>query len=234
MAIVSEDEVTEIEGIKLASSVQVGDLGSIIFPAAKALLSWLRHQECIESKYVLGNQRVQHNSSLKTKILIQVNSDSICTTQSSFSELGSGTGLVGLAAGLLGAEVIMTDLPIYIPQIQASIECNKTKFEYKVSAAALDWGENLSDDKFIRRKPDFLLLSDCIYYEQSLEPLVNTIKALTDVRSTVLLSYERRPEKSELYFEFFKLIESEYTNEILFETESPYGNSVFVMKLRKI
>ena len=66
MAIVSEDEVTEIEGIKLASSVQVGDLGSIIFPAAKALLSWLRHQECIESKYVLGNQRVQHNSSLKT------------------------------------------------------------------------------------------------------------------------------------------------------------------------
>ena len=56
MAMVNEDEVTEIEGIKLASSVQVGDLGSIIFPAAKALLSWLRHHECIESKYILGNQ----------------------------------------------------------------------------------------------------------------------------------------------------------------------------------
>ena len=55
MDMVNEDEVTEVEGIKLASSVQVGDLGSIIFPAAKALLSWLRHQECIESKYVLGN-----------------------------------------------------------------------------------------------------------------------------------------------------------------------------------
>ena len=56
---VNEDEITEIEGIKLVSSVQVGDLGSIIFPAAKALLSWLRHQECIESKYVLGNQGLQ-------------------------------------------------------------------------------------------------------------------------------------------------------------------------------
>ena len=63
---------------------------------------------------------------------------------------------------------------------------------------------------------------------------MNTIKLLTDVTSTVLLSYERRPEKLELYVEFFKLVESEYTNEILFETESPYGNSVFVMKLRKI
>ena len=66
MDMVNEDEVTEVEGIKLASSVQVGDLGSIIFPAAKALLSWLRHHEYIESKYVLGNQGLQRNSSLKT------------------------------------------------------------------------------------------------------------------------------------------------------------------------
>ena len=128
----------------------------------------------------------------------------------------------------------MTDLPIYIPQIQANIECNRTKFKYEVSSEALDWEENLSNHKLLRRKPDFLLLSDCIYYEQSLNPLVNTIKRFTDVRSTVLLSYERRPEKSELYVEFFNLIESEYTNEILFETESPYGNSVFVMKMKKI
>ena len=166
--------------------------------------------------------------------MIQIDPDSICTNQLSFSELGSGTGIVGLAAGLLGAEVIMTDLPIYIPQIQASIECNNRKFKYEVSSEALDWEENLSNHKLLRRKPDFLLLSDCIYYEQSLNPLVNTIKRLTDVGSMVLLSYERRPEKSELYVEFFNLIESEYTNEILFETESPYGNSVFVMKLRKI
>ena len=128
----------------------------------------------------------------------------------------------------------MTDLPIYIPQIQANIECNRTKFKYEVSSEALDWEENLSNHKLLRRKPDFLLLSDCIYYEQSLDHLVNTIKRFTDVRSTILLSYERRPEKSELYVEFFKLIESEYTKELLFETESPYGNSVFVMKMKKI
>ena len=34
-------EVMEIGGVKLVSSVMIGDMGSIVFPAARCMVDWL-------------------------------------------------------------------------------------------------------------------------------------------------------------------------------------------------
>ena len=142
--------------------------------------------------------------------------------------------MVGIAAGILGANVLLTDLPVYIPQLQATIEANIPALEDRVNAKALDWSEDLTeDDSRMRRKADILLLSDCIYYENSLDPLVNTMKCLTDIHSTVILSYERRPEKLDLYKEFFSIVEKSFVKEVLSEVSSPYGNPVLLIKMKK-
>ena len=59
------------------------------------------------------------------------------------------------------------------------------------------------------------------------------MNSLIDVDSTIIFSYEQRPEKLELYKEFFKLSEKVFTSEILSEIQSPYGNSVFLIKMKK-
>ena len=48
-------DLIEVEGIRLASFVPIGDMGSIIFPAARVLLSWLKSQKNLRTLYVIGN-----------------------------------------------------------------------------------------------------------------------------------------------------------------------------------
>ncbi|XP_026731298.1 protein-lysine methyltransferase METTL21D-like [Trichoplusia ni] len=95
-------------------------------------------------------------------------------------ELGSGLGVVGLTAATLGAQVTLTDLPEALPLLRKNINENK----YKISsmggyaiAEALIWGETspLFDEKY-----DMVLLADCVYYEEAVDPLINTLKCLVN------------------------------------------------------
>ncbi|KAL3891239.1 hypothetical protein ACJMK2_003502 [Sinanodonta woodiana] len=149
-------------------------------------------------------------------------------------ELGSGTGAVGLMAGSYGADVTMTDLPEFIPLIQLNIDTNKHLFVTKVTAAALPWGR-LQD---IEENCDIILLADCIYYEDSLEPLVNTIDQLCSDRTTVYCSYEERSigNNPEVERKFFKLVRQKFdVEEIPQDRHDPHFRSgdIHIMKFRK-
>ncbi len=55
-------------------------------------------------------------------------------------ELGSGTGLAGLAASALGAaRVVLSDLPYVMPQLAAAIAANTGTAKGVVEALPLDW-----------------------------------------------------------------------------------------------
>ena len=58
-------------------------------------------------------------------------------------EVGSGTGVAGLAAACAGASrVVLTDLPEAVPRLVEAIERNKAVLQgAEVSAAACEWGD---------------------------------------------------------------------------------------------
>lgn len=128
-------------------------------------------------------------------------------------ELGAGTGLVGLTAACLGASVLLTDLPALLPLLELNLTENGDKLQGNTEARVLKWGQDVS--AFV--KPDVILVADCIYYQQSLEPLVVTLKELSDHNTEILMSYEEREtgNKPMLQKRFFELIEDDFLLEEL-------------------
>ncbi|XP_066045273.1 protein N-lysine methyltransferase METTL21D isoform X2 [Chamaea fasciata] len=112
-------------------------------------------------------------------------------------ELGAGTGAVGIMAATLGANVTVTDLEELQELLMVNIENNKH---------LVTGGEDVTE---FQPPPDYILMADCIYYEESLEPLLKTLKDLTGPDTRVLCCYEQRtmgknPEIERKYFELLQ------------------------------
>ncbi|WVZ14136.1 hypothetical protein V8G54_011702 [Vigna mungo] len=71
-------------------------------------------------------------------------------------ELGSGCGLVGCIAALLGGEVVVTDLPDRLRLLRKNIETNMKHVSLRgsITATELTWGED-PDSELIDPTPDF-------------------------------------------------------------------------------
>ncbi|XP_035865662.1 protein-lysine methyltransferase METTL21D isoform X2 [Phyllostomus discolor] len=73
--------------------------------------------------------------------------------------------------------------------------------------AATLGGEEIED---LTSPPDYILMADCIYYEESLEPLLKTLKDLSGPETCIICCYEQRtmgknPEIEKKYFELLQL-----------------------------
>ena len=125
-------------------------------------------------------------------------------------ELGSGCGLCGLAAGLLGirsrcphathfpvgATVTITDQDFVVPQLEHNAKINKD-IAPNVSVAALSWG---SDTSFLHPPFDVVLMADLLYVDALSEKLCETVTALCDQSSLVIFCNERRDARLEERF----------------------------------
>ena len=111
-------------------------------------------------------------------------------------ELGAGTGVVGIMASYLGASAVITDLDSLVPLLAHNIsKNNKLLSAGSISAKALCWGSKPDTDLL---HPDFLILANCIYYESSLETLLETLLSLTSAgrsETVVLACYEERTKE---------------------------------------
>ena len=109
----------------------------------------------------------------------------------------------------------MTDLPRIVPLLEEGIalNCNLTN----INAKALTWGSDLTDfldenDKIIETGYyDLILVSDCIYYEASVKPLIKTLIKLCELNKDcqILISYESRDyleSKKKIAVEFFRAV----------------------------
>uniref|UniRef100_H3H395 Methyltransferase domain-containing protein n=1 Tax=Phytophthora ramorum TaxID=164328 RepID=H3H395_PHYRM len=108
-------------------------------------------------------------------------------------ELGCGVGVPGLAAAALGAKkVVLTDMSVAIPWIQANIELNQTRnyISSDVRAESLMWGEN---EALEMHQFDVILCSDLVYGERSIsQKLVQTIVQLSHPKTLVVSAHEAR------------------------------------------
>ncbi|CAE6509838.1 unnamed protein product [Rhizoctonia solani] len=118
-------------------------------------------------------------------------------------ELGSGTGLVGLVAGLLGAEeVIITDQEQLVNIMEKNIELNNIRG--RVRASVLNWGEPMSPN--LPSTVSLIIAADCVYAEPAFPLLVST---LTDLNNTypeaeILFCYKKRRKADKRFFGILK------------------------------
>uniref|UniRef100_A0A1I7YN04 Protein-lysine methyltransferase METTL21D n=1 Tax=Steinernema glaseri TaxID=37863 RepID=A0A1I7YN04_9BILA len=121
-------------------------------------------------------------------------------------ELGAGTAVCSVALASMGCQVEATDLPACVPLMEKNIAANQEAIQKAGGtcvAKSLDWNEPLKK----RPECDLLLLVDCIYYVDSIGPLIDTIRSVDAKR--ILCAYEVRDsgqpvEAQRLFMELVK------------------------------
>ncbi|KAF8377935.1 hypothetical protein HHK36_031324 [Tetracentron sinense] len=120
-------------------------------------------------------------------------------------ELGSGTGLVGIAAAAtLGAYVTLTDLPHVLPNLQFNADANAHALAFNcgtVHVASLRWGE-AEDMESVGREFDLLLASDVVYHDHLFDPLLQTVHFFLsgDNSPVFLMAHLKRWKKKDSVF----------------------------------
>ncbi|KAJ9441505.1 Protein-lysine methyltransferase C42C1.13 [Diplonema papillatum] len=112
-------------------------------------------------------------------------------------ELGSGTGLVGLVAAALGADVTVTDLPTELRLLRGNIAANRAAGllppAARIAAAACAWGSVPAAEEL--GTFDVVLISDCVYNNANPDlpvALVATVNQLVAPGGCVLMGYHFR------------------------------------------
>ncbi|KAK0171079.1 hypothetical protein PV328_008841 [Microctonus aethiopoides] len=195
---------------------QVGEVNCVVWDAALVLAKYL-DTLCDSSRYGIDWLRGK-------KIL----------------ELGAGIGCVGMTAACLGGKVIMTDLKCAFPILEKNILLNKNQWrdsEGTAESKILEWG-NIIDFDY---QPDIILLADCVYYKESIQPLIETLEYFCENnRSTyAILSQEQRdtPGQIPVWKEFLNELSKKFELEYVPQSEQhPIYSSkdIFLIKLNII
>ncbi|KAL5715259.1 hypothetical protein ACHQM5_017100 [Ranunculus cassubicifolius] len=116
-------------------------------------------------------------------------------------ELGSGTGLVGIAAAaILGAKVTITDLPHVVPNLVFNAKANNGGSGSNVDVRALAWGE-AEDVERVGRDFDLVLGSDVVYHDHLYDPLLETLRLLlVDSEMVFVMAHLKRWKKESVFF----------------------------------
>lgn len=130
-------------------------------------------------------------------------------------ELGSGTGIVGIALSLQDCadQVYLTDLPCALDDLTSSLSLNMELHcsrEYWISSSSttrttvepLCWG-SAGDANALTPPFDLILASDVIYFDHLFKPLIQTLLHLSDRDSLILISYKIRSFKEMDFFAQF-------------------------------
>ncbi|XVE97830.1 hypothetical protein REPUB_Repub03eG0052400 [Reevesia pubescens] len=115
-------------------------------------------------------------------------------------ELGAGCGVAGFGMALLGCDVVSTDQIEVVPLLRRNVErntsgimqMNSTSDSFgSIQVAELDWG-NEDHIKAVAPPFDYIIGTDVVYAEHLLEPLLQTIIALSGPKTTIMLGHEIR------------------------------------------
>lgn len=158
-------------------------------------------------------------------------------------ELGSGTGLVGIAAAaLLSANVTVTDLPHVLCNLHFNVEANSKLLQVnqgaKVNIAGLSWGVD-EDMKAIGKEYDLILGSDVVYHDRLYKPLIKTLRFFLlgnddgskKKRVAFVMAHLKRWKKESA---FFKMARKHFDVDIIHSDPPSHGARVGVVVYRMV
>ncbi|WWD08522.1 hypothetical protein V865_006634 [Kwoniella europaea PYCC6329] len=143
-------------------------------------------------------------------------------------ELGSGTGLVGIVAGMLepSCEVWVTDQSMLLDLMEVNAEINLPASQTKrnVHTAELNWGEELPDSIPIKDL-DMILAADCVYFEPAFPLLVRTLCDLAPIDKDIeiLFCWKKRRKADKRFFAMLK----KHFNQFTVEDDKPGAKDVY-------
>ncbi|KAK5122414.1 hypothetical protein LTR85_003998 [Meristemomyces frigidus] len=119
-------------------------------------------------------------------------------------ELGCGCGSVGIsvAQSIPDCDVLLTDLPEVTELVEANIERMKPAMSSRVRFAPLDWEQPLPP-ALQTRTNDLIIVSECTYNTDTLQPLVNTLRNLVarSPKAVIVLSTKTRHDSEAVFFD---------------------------------
>ena len=110
-------------------------------------------------------------------------------------ELGSGTGVAGLAASVVGAKsVVMTDLNQLLPLLQQNIRQNANVINKNTIVVAKEfiWGQDLIMPNSV------VICSDVLYDPASVPALIKSLSSIKHTSHRCYLTYKSRGHAAEL------------------------------------
>ncbi|WOO79427.1 Protein-lysine N-methyltransferase EFM6 [Vanrija pseudolonga] len=153
--------------------------GGIAWPAGEVLTRYIAHRHARAPEHLRG----------KTVL-----------------ELGSGTGLVGLAAAMLEpeADVWVTDQDILLDLMRQNAELNLPGAG-NIHVEELSWGEDLPA-AIPTASVDVILAADCVYFEPAFPLLVKTLCDLAPLGKDIeiLFCYKKRRKADKRFFALLK------------------------------
>lgn len=122
-------------------------------------------------------------------------------------ELGCGCGSVGIsvAQSIPDCDVLLTDLPEVTELVEANIERMNPAMASRVRFHPLDWEQPLPDI-LQERKNDLIIVSECTYNTDTLQPLVNTLRNLVarSPKAVVVVSTKTRHDSEAAFFDLIR------------------------------
>jgi len=122
-------------------------------------------------------------------------------------ELGCGCGTVGIsiAQTVPDCDVLLTDLEEVRELVDANIERMKPAMCSKASFASLDWEVPLPA-AITARTQDLIIVSECTYNTDTLQPLVSTLVALLarSPKAVIVVSTKTRHESEAAFFDMMR------------------------------
>ena len=118
-------------------------------------------------------------------------------------ELGSGCGLVGMTAWLLGARVVLTDIDLMLSHTNQCLENNTQRLGGKYDASNIQtasywWG---SDCQHLKPPVDIILGSDVVYQKDFVKDLLKSLQDLSNENTVIYLAYKPRGLGEDLFFD---------------------------------
>nr|POE63556.1 upf0665 family protein c23c4.06c [Quercus suber] len=123
-------------------------------------------------------------------------------------ELGCGCGSVGIsiAQSIPDCDALLTDLPEVSELVNLNIARMQPAISARVRFQPLDWEDAALPEVLRRRTNDLIVVSECTYNSDTLQPLVNTLIALVErsPKAVIVVATKTRHESEKVFFDLMR------------------------------